>query len=142
MTMKGDGFTTYLLNMTSQRWLTDKDVDRSIWWHYLAVVVPDKLQYTDKAGLYITGNYNTDAPPNMGSEDLELVAALALTTGSVCAALFQVPNAPIYFHAEQPPRGRVEDEIIAYTWNHFLENPDEPEWLPFLPMTKVRRKAG
>jgi PhoPQ-activated pathogenicity-related protein len=142
MTTKGDGFTTYLLNMTSQRWLTDKDVDRSIWWHFVAVVVPDKLQYKDKAGLYITGDYNTDAPPGKGSEDLELAEALALTTGAVCAVLFQIPNAPIYFHAEQPPKRRVEDAIIAYTWNHFFDNPDEPEWLLRLPMTKVRERKN
>jgi len=50
----------------------------------------------------------------------------------------QVPNQPIHFAAEQPPRGRSEDAIIAYTWNHFLNTPTEPEWLLRLPMTKVR----
>ena len=138
VTIKNEGSTTYILNMTSQRWLTDKDVDRSIWWHYVAVVVPDKLTYTDKAGLYITGDYNTDAPPDGSSEDLLLAEALALTTNAVCAVLFQIPNAPIYFHAEQPPTRRVEDAIIAYTWEHFFQTPSEPEWLLRLPMTKVR----
>ncbi len=49
----------------------------------------------------------------------------------------QVPNQPIHFLAEQPPRGRSEDAIIAYTWNHFLDHIDDPEWLLRLPMTKV-----
>lgn len=57
-------------------------------------------------------------------------------------ALFQVPNEPIYFNAEQPPHRRTEDAIIAYTWNHFMDNPSEPEWLLRLPMTKVGEASG
>jgi hypothetical protein len=52
--------------------------------------------------------------------------------------LLQVPNQAIHFKAEQPPRGRSEDAIIAYTWNHFLNDPSQPEWLLRLPMTKVK----
>eukprot|EP00058_Branchiostoma_floridae_P004654 XP_002590142.1 hypothetical protein BRAFLDRAFT_126052 [Branchiostoma floridae] len=32
---------------------------------------------------------------------------------------------------------RAEDQIIAYTWRHFLDNPDQPDWLLRNPMTKV-----
>lgn len=35
--------------------------------------------------------------------------------------------------------GRSEDDIIAWTWKHFLENPDQPEWLLRMPMTKAAR---
>lgn len=141
ITISGPGWTTYILNMTSQQWLTPAEVgDRSIWWHYVAVVVPDVITYKNVAGLYITGGYNTDGPPQAGSEDLELATALALTTGAPCATLFQIPNAPVYFTAEQPPKRRVEDAIIAYTWNHFINDPTEPEWLLRLPMTKVRNE--
>jgi len=58
-------------------------------------------------------------------------------TGVVGAALFQIPNQPLYFADEQPPRGRSEDAMIAWTWNHFIEHPDQPEWLARLPMTKA-----
>ena len=34
-----------------------------------------------------------------------------------------------------------EDAIIAYTWQHFVEKPDEPEWLLRLPMTKAAIRA-
>ena len=34
---------------------------RSIWWHYLVVTVPDKVEYPDHSLLYITDGYNTDA---------------------------------------------------------------------------------
>ena len=33
---------------------------RSVWWHYVAVTVPDKILYPEHAFLYITGGSNTD----------------------------------------------------------------------------------
>ena len=55
----------------------------------------------------------------------------------------QVPNERLYF--KNDPRlgekGRTEDDIIAWTWKHFLENPDEPDWLLRMPMTKAARLA-
>lgn len=34
-------------------------------------------------------------------------------------------------------KSRSEDAIIAFTWYHFLKNPDDPEYLLRLPMTKA-----
>ncbi|EGD73818.1 AprA [Salpingoeca rosetta] len=136
-TFHGPGYTGYVLNMTSQQWLSEKEVSQSIWWHYIAVVVPDELNYHKRAFMYITGGSNTGSVPDGGGEDILLCAAVAVTTGSACSVLFQVPNEPIYFKAEQPPKRRTEDAIIAYTWNHFLDHPDESEWLLRLPMTKA-----
>ena len=39
---------------------TDADTSRSVWWHYLLINVPDDIQYTDHALLWITGGDNTD----------------------------------------------------------------------------------
>jgi len=137
----GPGYRVHILNMTSQQWLTDNDVDRSIWWHYMAIVIPETMKYKDTNTMYITGDYNTDSVPSPDSEDVLLCVSIALTSFAPCSVLFQIPNAPIYFKAEQPPTRRVEDAIIAYTWNHFIENPNEPEWLLRLPMTKAAVRA-
>ena len=40
-------YTGYLVNMTSQTWLTSKDSDRPVWWHILVIIVPKKIQHTD-----------------------------------------------------------------------------------------------
>ena len=40
------GVTAYILNLTSQRWLTDRQSDRSVWWHQLAVAVPHNANPT------------------------------------------------------------------------------------------------
>ena len=39
-------WTGFILNMTSQTWLTKDDSDRSVWWHILVVIIP-KIQHTD-----------------------------------------------------------------------------------------------
>ena len=53
-------YTGYLLNLTSQQWLTPEDCDRSIWWHQLVVIVPSNLnpEYSKNATLWITGGSN------------------------------------------------------------------------------------
>ncbi len=58
---EGYGFSGYLLNVTSQRWLTDADFSedsemKSLWWHYLVVIVPHKLEYTKNGTMWITGS--------------------------------------------------------------------------------------
>lgn len=53
-------WTGYVLNMTSQKWLTDEDFSessqsKSLWWHYLVVIVPDEIKFKSNGTLYITG---------------------------------------------------------------------------------------
>ena len=68
---------------------------------------------------------------------------MAMTTGTIAAVVKQIPNQKLYFLND--PRlgeaGRQEDDIIAWTWKHFLLNPTEPDWLLRLPMTKAARLA-
>ncbi len=53
--IKNEFFDEYIINMTSQTWLTANDSDRSVWWHYLAIIVPHKVSWTAQGTLYITG---------------------------------------------------------------------------------------
>lgn len=81
--------------MTSQRWLTDADFaessnGKSLWWHYLVVIVPDEIRFTQNASLWITGGSVTSGPPQPKDEDLIVSAGLAITTGTITGALFQV----------------------------------------------------
>jgi PhoPQ-activated pathogenicity-related protein len=45
----------YVLNVTSQTWLSEEEVSISVWTHNLVVIVPDHLKITDHALLYLTG---------------------------------------------------------------------------------------
>ena len=41
-TIPGEGVRTHVLELTSQAWRSEKDVDRPVWKHWLTVVAPDK----------------------------------------------------------------------------------------------------
>jgi PhoPQ-activated pathogenicity-related protein len=132
--------------MTSQRWLTDADFApnsdaKSIWWHYLVVIVPDTINYQANGTLWITGGGMTSGYPSVHDEDIQVSAALATSVGIVTGALFQIPNEHIIFSADPIQKSRTEDAIIAFTWDHFLNDPSQPEWLVRFPMVKASLRA-
>lgn len=53
--------------MTSQTWLTPADSDRSVWWHYIQVIVPNDLDLSlgNVAMMYINGGSNNDPTPTL-----------------------------------------------------------------------------
>jgi len=97
VTLFGRNCTVYVVNMTSQKWLTDADFDpaseaKSIWWHILAVIVPDNLRFKQNASLWITNGYNSHPKPDGTKidENILVCAALSLITGTITGSLFQV----------------------------------------------------
>ena len=125
--------TAFVLQMTSQTWLTGNEVDRQVWKHFLVIIRPHEVK-TDIGFLFINGgNNNSTKPP---SPDLGLVDA-ALTTGSVIADLRMVPNQPLIFNGA---KAMTEDGLIAYTWDKYLRTGDE-KWPMRLPMTKAAVRA-
>ena len=133
-TISGPGYTAFVLDMTSQQYLTTADVNRPIWRHWLTVVKPAKV--SSKVGLlFIRGGDNDDAAPNSADA---LSARIATMTGAVVAVLNTVPSQSLVFAGEK--RERVEDAIIAYTWAKYLHTGDE-KWPLRLPMTKAAVRA-
>ena len=49
--------TTFILEMTSQSWLTTNEVDRPLWKHWVIIVKPDTVS-SSKGFLFITGGNN------------------------------------------------------------------------------------
>lgn len=45
------------------------------------------------------------------------------------------------FSSDPEQKGRSEDSIIAFTWAHFLDHPEDSEWLVRLPMVKASLRA-
>ncbi len=134
-----EGYSTAVIRMTSQAWLTEDQVDRPVWWHWLVVVVPDEVR-TDKAMLFIGGGDNDDPAPEQASP---LIVGPALATGSIAAELRMVPNQPLTFVGDDYGP-RKEDELIAYGWRQFLEGgarDHDALWLARLPMTKSAVRA-
>lgn len=132
-TLPGAGFTTYILEMTSQAWLTTNEVDRPVWKHWVNIIKPDDVDQA-KALLFISGGANGRQP---GGADGNLTQ-IAVRSKSVVAELKMVPNQPLVFAGDNEKR--VEDSLIAYTWDKFLRTGDE-KWPARLPMTKAAVRA-
>jgi PhoPQ-activated pathogenicity-related protein len=128
-TIPGEGRTAHLLELTSQRWRDEAEVDRPVWKHRLTVVVPNQVG-TDAVLLVIGGGSNEKKPPARVNP---LLAIMAITTHSVVVELRMVPNQPLAFADDTQKRS--EDAIIAYSWDKYLRAGDEA-WPARLPMTK------
>lgn len=130
----GDDNTQYVIDLTSQTWRTEKDVNRPVWKHALVIVKPKSVS-SNKAFLFIVGGGNDGELPT--SADAKAIS-IARATGSVVAELRMVPNQPLIFHQDRMPR--KEDDIIGYTWDQFLKTGDET-WPARLPMVKSAVRA-
>jgi PhoPQ-activated pathogenicity-related protein len=128
---EGGGATQFIVALKSQTWRSPKEVNRTVWEHWLTIVVPAKP--TSKIGfLFITGGSNGDKPkrPDMG--------VISTLTNSVVAELKMVPNEPLVFDNDGVQR--KEDDLIATTWDKFLKGGDD-EWPARLPMVKSAVRA-
>jgi PhoPQ-activated pathogenicity-related protein len=127
-------YTVFILEMTSQAWLTTNEVDRPLWKHWLTILEPKEIT-ASKSLLFIAGGGNGGEPPT--SVDANL-SRIALATKSVVCELRMIPNQPLVFAGET--QGRKEDALIAYTWDKFLRTGDS-KWPARLPMTKAAVRA-
>jgi PhoPQ-activated pathogenicity-related protein len=128
--------TATLIDMSSQRWLSEQEVEQPLWTHWITVIRPEKVT-TDIGLLFITGG-RLDRDPPSGPPDWLVEAAR--DTGTVTAELRLVPNQPVVFKDDPSHKPRLEDDFIAYTWDHFVRTGDE-RWPARLPMTKSAVRA-
>lgn len=134
-TVRGDGYTTYIVDMTSQKWLTEEEVNLPIWEHYMTITRPDEVS-SDIGFLYIDGGSKSNAAPQTAvATDI----SRALSSGTVVTTLYMVPNQPLVYVGDET-QGRSEDGSIAYTWDKYLRTGDE-KWPLRLPMTKSAVRA-
>ncbi len=134
--LPAEGVRATLLEMTSQRWLTEKEVERPLWTHWVTIARPAQVK-SDIGLLFITGGRLDRQPPKAPPAWLVEVAR---ETGTVAAELRLVPNQPIVFKDDPEHKPRLEDDFIAYTWDHFLRTGDD-RWPARLPMTKSAVRA-
>lgn len=128
------GSTQYIVDMKSQTWRTERDINRPVWQHWLTIVKPAKTT-SQTAFLTIGGGGNDGAAPQGADPTTVRMAEL---TNSVVAELKMVPNQPLILHQDGVPR--KEDDFIAYTWDQFIKTGDET-WPARLPMVKSAVRA-
>jgi PhoPQ-activated pathogenicity-related protein len=133
-TVEGDGYTTFVVDLKSQRWRTSPDVDRPVWQHWLTIIKPDEIKH-DTAFLHLGGGKNGAKAPDRPNPQMVLIAK---TTHSVVADLGMIPNEPLVLCGDG--KARVEDDLIAACWVKYMETGDAT-WLPRLPMVKSAVRA-
>jgi PhoPQ-activated pathogenicity-related protein len=139
-TRVGQGYTIFVVAMTSQNWRTHAEVDQVLWRHEVLIAVPwiahSGNQHT--AFLIVNGGSNGSNRPQSSTENDDLLGIVSVVTGSVSAMVSQIPNQPLRFFDETEPR--IEDALLAYGMDKYLLTGD-PEWLAHLPMTKAVVRA-
>jgi PhoPQ-activated pathogenicity-related protein len=134
-TINDRGCQGYVLELTSQTWRGEAEVDRPVWKHWLTIVKPEKIA-NNKALLFIGGGNNLNPAPAKISERSAMIAT---ETNSIVAELGMVPNQPLSF-ADSKDKARYEDDLIAYTRvKHFVTKDDY--WLVRLAMVKSGVRA-
>lgn len=135
-TVSGNGYKSFVLELTSQTWRSASEVDRPVWKHWLTITMPEKVKVKGAALLFIGGGSNLDPAPKAAAERS---VRLALDSGTIVADLGMVPNQPLYF-SDSKSVGRKEDDLIAYTRvKHFSTKDDT--WLVRLAMVKSGVRA-
>lgn len=117
----------YTVKLTSQTWRGRE------WTHWLSIVLPKQLRHESEAILVIAGGRNNADPPDLQRSEAQLVANIAAGVGAPAAVVQQIPNQPLF-------DGRREDDLIAYTFDHYLES-GESDWPALLPMVKGAVRA-
>lgn len=135
-TTPGDGYTTFLLELTSQSWRTAADVDRPVWKHWLTIVRPNKLRQGTTGFINIGGGSHRDPQPTKAAAR---IVDLAVGTSSIVADLSGAPNQPLAF-TDSKDKGRSEDDLIAYSRVKYMATKDET-WLVRLAMVKSGVRA-
>lgn len=125
----------HIIDMKSQTWRSKKEVDRTLWQHWLTVIVPNDVAF-DTALLFISGGSNERPTP---PEPEGMLAEIAVKSKTVVAGLQMVPNQPLVF-ADDPGNRRYEDAIIAYTFDKYVKRGDAT-WPLLLPMVKSAVRA-
>ncbi len=114
-----NGVTLTELSLTSQTW------HGITWKHHLVALKPKIMRKNPTALLYITGGYNP--------LESMVFSALVNEAKEPLFILFDIPNQPLFGDLH-------EDQLIAYTFNQYLETGDAT-WPLLFPMTKGAHRA-
>lgn len=109
----------YEIDFTSQTWQGIQ------WKHKILLQMPAVPTPHKTVILFITGD-----GPRAG--DYTVLAALSASTGMPIAMLFDIPNQPIW--------NMKEDDLIAHTFEKYIESGDD-SWPLLFPMAKSAIKA-
>lgn len=137
------GNTARVLNVTTLKWMDESRAAGprgAIWDHEVIVVIPKDLEFTHVATVTMFGSCNgkPGATVDKNSANVLKIDELAHNSKTIAVGILQIPNCPIIYPSDPEQRPRHEDEILAWAWKEYLDDPThDPEWMPRLPMVKA-----
>eukprot|EP01080_Neovahlkampfia_damariscottae_P006148 gene6148-10155_t len=132
------GGTGYLLNVTSQTWLSKEEMSHPTIRHWVVILKPTKLVHTKKPlMILVNGQSKEQEPPTVVPN---LFAPITALTNSIVVLVFQIPFQRVSFPNHGEPKFRQEDDLIAYSWKLFM-NTGKTDFVQQLPMVKSTVKC-
>ena len=130
---EGAAAHSWLLDVTSQQWRTDQEVDRTTWRHDVVLSVPNGAD-TSTALVVINGGSNGGSLPQPGDDDISTIELLSALVGTPVVSISQIPNQPLTIVGEG--EDMVEDDLVASSWHKAIETGD-PTWSAYFPMSRA-----
>lgn len=129
--------------MTSQNWRTLSEVSRTLWWHYVVVMIPKKVkQSTGFVWLAPdAGNNDVKDIPTQKSISVQMAGLIAVETNCVVTAIFQTPNQPLVFADDPSHKSRNQDSLLGWTWTEAVRAGNDNIQNAVFPMTKAVVRA-
>lgn len=111
--------------LKSQKYPLNNSSSEAEWTHIVSIYIPKGVVKTNNPILYVdSGNEKKNNEVNFEN--------IAINTASIVIKLAQVPNQPLSFSNAE---NLSEDQLVAYTWKLYLDNPNENKTTPLhLPM--------
>ena len=129
--------TATLLEMTSQKWLTEKEVERPLWTHWLTVVRPAAGHERHRRSCSSPAAASIASRRHSRRRGWSIWRATPARWSPSCGWCRTSRSCSSTIRQSKP---RTEDDFIAYTWDKFLRTGDE-KWPARLPMTKSAVRA-
>lgn len=133
----------YFLQLTSQRWLTEQQVDYPLWQHEIKITVPrwetciGRHRPGRTAILVISGGRNKRGQPP-STEPSSVATPVAEMFCRPMVEVRQIPNQKLLFAGET--ERRKEDALLAWSMVQYLQG-QEGEWPAQMAMVKAVVKA-
>jgi PhoPQ-activated pathogenicity-related protein len=140
------GVVGHVIDMISQTWRAETEVDEPMWDHWLTIIEPAAVTQSTALLFVAAGDMYGDAPTMINAN----LADLATATGSVVAVVEQTPGQPLQFANDSFPRSG--NALIAHSFDRFLTSFEAAEqddfrtvpdfsWPALLPMVKAAVRA-
>lgn len=122
--------------LDSQTWTPHGIVTPQDWRHEVDIYIPEAAK--EKHALVVINNGINDNTPGkampVSNFNQEKLAHIASATQTIVISVSHIPNQPLIYQGNTTPL--IEDDSMAYSWNLFMDNPQENQYLPlYIPMS-------